>query len=206
VTIRNKLNGVIVPDAAVGGTIVNLCPGDPTFIWNQWANSTFGGAPGFNMQNQSDLADWPCFAKYYITFLLDTIPEGKLIVSAKITLHEWGGSDPNLALPSLIQAETVGEDWNEMTLTWNNAPMAVENISRTWVDVYRSNPPLWPGAPYDWDVSQAVAQAYARHIPLRMALYEADAAQHSGKYFTTSDVDDWDAAGRPTLTIVWGNP
>jgi hypothetical protein len=207
ITIRQGLNGAIVPNAAVGGTTGNLCPGDSNYIWNQWGNANFGGALDFNLQNQGDVADWPCFAKYYITFPLSSVPLDKVIVSATLTLHEWGGSDPNVAQPSLIQVLTVADDWIIGTLTWNNAPLALENVSQTWVNPIP--PPgfaAWPGVPYMWDVSRAVAQAYAAQQPLRLALYEADSAQHSGKYFTTSEAEDWDAAGRPTINITFGNP
>ena len=40
--------------------------------------------------------------------------------------------------------------------------------------------------------------------PVRLALYEADWAYHSGKYFYASDTGDWNAEGRPTLTVTWG--
>jgi len=26
-----------------------------------------------NVQNQSDISDWPCFSKYYVTFPLDAV-------------------------------------------------------------------------------------------------------------------------------------
>ena len=39
--------------------------------------------------------------------------------------------------PSYIQVLTVAEDWNEATLTWNNAPMAERNVAGTWVDPAR---------------------------------------------------------------------
>jgi len=62
----------------------------------------------------------------------------------------------------------------------------------------------WPCVARQFDVSRAVAQAYATGAPLRLAIYEADMEAHSGKYFTTSDEDDWNAVGRPTLSVVWG--
>jgi hypothetical protein len=52
-----------VPDADVGSALSNQCPGDDYHIWNVWANANYGDAPDFNVQNQSDVADWPCFAK-----------------------------------------------------------------------------------------------------------------------------------------------
>jgi hypothetical protein len=58
--------------------------------------------------------------------------------------------------------------------------------------------------PYHWDVSRAVVQAQASRQPLRLVLYSADGAYHSGKYFSSSDVPGWNQAARPTLTITWG--
>ncbi len=84
--IQNKLNGAKVIDAAVGGTTGNLCPGDTDFIWNIWGNLNFAGAFDFAIQNQADVADWPCFAKYYLTFPIDQIPHDKSIISAKLSL------------------------------------------------------------------------------------------------------------------------
>ncbi len=210
VTIRQGTEGARVADAAVGGTIGNLCPGDPDVIWNQWGEANFAGAPSFNLQNQADVADWPCFARYYVTFPLDALPSGKVIISATLTLHEWGGSggpEDSEPQPSLIQALTLSQDWDEATLTWNNAPLAKENVSAAWVDPLP--PPRfigWPGAPWTWDVSGPVAEAYTSGEPLRLSLYEADAAQHSGKYFSSSDAEDWNAEGRPTLRVRWGDP
>jgi len=164
VAIRHRLDGATVPDATVGGTIGNLCPGDPDVIWNQWGDANFAGALDFNLQNQADVADWPCFAKYYITFPLDAVPPGKAVISASLALHQWGGSDPTQARPSLIQVFTVADDWDEATLTWNNAPLAAENVARTWVAPLPSSPD-WPGVPRVWDVSGAAAEAYALGAP-----------------------------------------
>lgn len=206
VTIREGLNGAVVPDAAIGGTIGNLCPGDPTFIWNTWSNLNFGSAPDVNIQNQGDLADWPCFARYYVTFPLSQVPPGKSLLSARFTMHHWGGSDLDAALPSLLQVFSVAEDWSENNLTWNNAPLALENVARTWENPYTQIPPDWPGQPVTWDVTSAVLRAYSRNEPVRLAVYSADAAQHSGKYFTTSETGEWNAVGRPTLIVTWAGP
>jgi hypothetical protein len=102
----------------------------------------------------------------------------------------------------LIQVLTVDADWYEATLTWNNAPWAAENSSQAWVDPITF--PGWPGVPREWDVTRAVAEAYEQGGPLRLALYSADSAYHSGKYFVSSDIGDWNAQGRPALTVIWG--
>jgi len=210
VTIRQGLQNAIVPDAAVGGTVDNLCPGDSHFIWNVWGNSNFAGAESLNIQNQSDVADWPCFAKYYVTFPLDQIPPGKVIQSASLILHHWGNNGPsNLALDSIIHVYSVADDWNEAAITWNNAPMAVENLDRIRIPLVDctngTSRWFWPCIPRTWDVGRAVSQAYQNSQPVRLALYSSDSAMHSGKLFTSSDVDDWNATGRPTLVITYGD-
>ncbi len=141
---------------------------------------------------------------------LISIPADKVIISAKLILHQWGNTGTlDLAKPSLVQVMTIKDSWDESTLTWNNAPLAQENVSQTWVDPVNcdiSGGLGWPCVPREWDVSRAVNQAYATGKPLQLALYSADSDYHSGKLFTTSDTGDWNADGRPTLVITWGNP
>jgi hypothetical protein len=207
VTIRHGLDGAVVPDADVGGSSVCGEPAAPGFF-PTWGDLNYAGKDFVNIQNQSDVADWPCFSRYYVTFPLNTLPAGQVILSATLTLYQFGnageGWDPD-PQPSLIQVLTVGADWDEATMTWNNSPLAQENISATWAEPLPSFPPL-PGMPVRWDISGAVAQAHAERIPLRLALYEADWDYHSGKYFYSSDQDEWNALGRPTLTIALGSP
>ena len=205
VKIRHGLNNVIVPDAGVGGTTPNLCPGDSSYIWNQWGNDNFGDQPDWSVQNQSDVGDWPCFAKYYVTFPLNLLPTGQVILSATLILHQFGQAGAvGEAVPSLVQVMTVSDDWDVMTIAWNNAPIALENVSRAWVGVIGSC--QWPCVPRTWDLSLAVAQAYAAGKPLRLVLYQADDSYHSGKYFVSSDTGEWNANGRPTLDVLLGNP
>ncbi len=210
---RDRNRGIVVPDAGLGGTTPNLCPGDTNYIFNTWGNTNLGSHADFNIQNQSNVADWPCFSKYYVTFPLTTIPQNKKILSARLILHHQGSAgDPGQAKPSLIQVFTVAGDWAENTITWNNAPPAQENISRTLVNIPQGdNYGNWPKIPIYWDITAAAAQAYQAGQPLRLALYEADSDFHSGKYFTSSDSSendpsqDWNIAGRPSLEIKWGN-
>ena len=101
---------------------------------------------------------------------------------------------------------TAAEPWTEAGITWNNAPLAVENVGQSWVDPLLTQPP-WPGAGRTWNVSWAVNQAYQnRQNSLRLVLYSADSAYHSGKYFTSAETGDWNAVGRPTLQVILGDP
>jgi hypothetical protein len=207
-TIRQGLNGVTVPDTAVGGTIGNMCQVDPAgYIWNGWADFKDPHNMQFNVQNQRTIADWPCFAKYFINFPLGTIPSGKVIISATLLLHQFGNPGqgwPEPPEPSYLQILTIGQIWDENTLTWNTAPLARENVSAAWVDPlpdYGGD----PGVPRTWDVSRAVAEAYAAGEPLNLAIYSADWPLHSGRYFWSSDHDEYPPEARPTLLVTWGD-
>jgi len=197
-TVRNGLNGAVVKDGEVGGSTTCSSALWPD-IWNNFGNANYAGYTQINIQNQWDLSDWSCFSKYFITFPLTSINSSKPIISATLSMYlfggSWGGGTPP---DSYIQAFTVNEDWNESTLSWNSAPIALENISGTWVHPI----PTQEWVLYKWDVSRAVAQAVAEGKPLRLALYSADGDYHTGKYFISSEGQD---VGRPTLQIVYGS-
>jgi hypothetical protein len=207
--LRNKLNGVLVPDGNVGGVVANQCPGDENYIWKLWGNANYAGETGLNIQNQSNVDDWPCFSKYYITFPLGSLPANKTILKATLILHQWGGSGDVLGghppQPSYIQIFTTAHDFDPATISWNNGPQPLENVAAAWVNPETNYAVPWPKYPREWDVTRALAEAYASGQPLRLAIYAGDSEFNSGKYFSTSDTQDWNASGRPTLQIEWGN-
>ena len=208
VIIRHGLNGATVTDGTVGGGTDCGSTAVGTNFFTEWGEANYAGAHQVNVQNQYDVSDWPCFSKIYFIFPLDSIPAGKTITAATLTVYQFsnaGGGEYGIPPGSLIQVSKVNRNWDEATLTWNNAPQAWENIGSTWVDWIESPIP-WPGAPRSWDVSLAVSEAFSAGEPLRLVLYSADSAQHSGKYFISSDTGDWNASGRPTLEVSFGNP
>lgn len=206
VIIRQGENGVQVPDGMVGGAM--NCGDDYQLDrWNAWGLANYAGSEQVNVQNEEDVSDWVCFSKYYVTFPLDNLPTDKQIISATLTLHIVGNAGGGIWGPapdSLIQVLTIIEEWKEESLNWNNAPLALENVSRAWVHPI-SDYPGAPGVPQDWDLTYAVQQAYSHAIPLRLVLYSADVAYHTGKYFSSSDLQDLDPTGRPTLRVIWGD-
>lgn len=219
VTLRHKLNGTVVQDAGVGGSSTcgfNNNTGQYLDFWTQWGEanqSVYNNPPtGLVVQNQDDISDWPCFSKAYLTFPLTAVPAGKVIRSATLTLHQTGGSGPasnnQNPVDEYIQVLTTGQDWSGTAITWNNAPLALENFSGTWVPnlVGCGSTIPWPCVARDWDVAGPVAQAYASGSPVRLILYSANTGYSTGKYFTGSQTEDWNSAGRPTLTIQYGNP
>jgi hypothetical protein len=197
VTIRQGLNGASVVDGEVGGH--TTCGNDGYNKWTAWGNANYAGINQINIQNQWDISDWPCFSKFYVTFPITAIPPGYTIISATLTMNLFGtagGGQWGTPPDSYIEVLTVDSDWDEATLTWNNAPLATENISGTWV------PPVV--GDYHWDVGSAVDRAYRTGEPIRLAIYSIDGERHSGKYFYSSDSSDWNGEIRPTLRIVYG--
>ncbi len=203
VKIRHGLNGEIVEDGHVGGH--GNCGADLDH-WSEWGDANYAGYSQINIQNQWDVADYPCFSKYFVTFPLNALPPAKEIISATLTMTLFGNAGGgNWGEPpdSYIQVLSVAEDWDEDTLSWNNAPLALENISGTWV---KPRDYSLPDQPYQWDVSRAVAAAYANGEPLRLALYSADGERHTGKYFWSSDSGISNVEQRPTLRVIVGTP
>lgn len=203
--IRRGLGSSTVADAYVGGG--GNCSG-----------GLFGGADtnygseGLFVASQSLIGDFPCWSKSYLRFGLEGIPPGRIILSATLTLHLWGnaGPIPSQSDPSYIQLSAVGEPWNELNpngITWNNAPLATQNLTARWVYPRTDAGPDFPGIPYTWDATQAVAEAYAAGQPLNVAFYTPDTVFDSSKYFVSSDASsDWIPEGKPTLTVTWGMP
>jgi hypothetical protein len=198
--VRQGLNGSVVPDAVVGGN--TLCGGTLSDYFVQWGNLNYAHVPVFNVQNVEQISEWPCFSKAFVTFPLTSLPVGKEIISATLMLHHSGNPGP-APESAYIQVLTVDEDWDENTITWNNAPRAQENLGGVWIAPLQQAAP-YPGIPYNWDVSRVVADAYAASEPLRLAVYSASSPFHNGRYFFSSDVEDFNALGRPTLTVAWG--
>lgn len=196
--VRRGMGNSVVEDAWMGG-----------------GGTCSGGHMGGSEVNHGDSSDlfvgtetapthFPCYNKSFLRFYLPDIPPDQVIISATLTLHHWGNAGaPGQALPSLVHLFTIADDWDEMTIHWNNAPLAQENVSITWIYPLGSHPG-WPGVPYVWDATQAVAEAHAAEKPVNLAIYSSDWAQHSSKYLTSSETGDWNAEGRPTLRIVWG--
>src|SRR5213080_986338 len=89
-TIRNKLNNQVVTDGMVGGSL--SCGNRGLNRWTQWGTQTYPAAPQVNIQNESDISDWNCFSKFYITFPLSSLPTGGGVANAQVTLYEYGNS------------------------------------------------------------------------------------------------------------------
>jgi len=206
--IRDSLNGNLVQDASPGGH--TIC-GTYMNFWTEWGEKVYTPTENYTaiIQNQRDIADWPCYSKYFIKFPIPELPQGNSLIKATLKLHLYGNSgdwgDPVFQpYRSLIQVGVTNSNWSENTLNWNNAPILQENISQIWVEPEEFFPG-WPGVPYEWDITIALNNAIALdEDEISLVLYSADGAYHSGKYFSTSEVDDWNAEARPTLILDYG--
>jgi hypothetical protein len=201
-TISNGLNAAQVTDGVVGG---NTQCGQGLDYWTEWGDHAYPHVMYMNVQNQGNIDDWPCFSKFYITFPLDSLPTGKKIISATLTLHQAGQAtgfqnDPPEALNSLIQVSVINQSWDENSLSWNSAPLPIENVSQSWVG-FITQAEL--GKASDWDLSSALSSAYLLGQPLRLVLYSADSYGPNGKYFYSSD-ESWEIM-RPSITVELGN-
>ena len=204
----------IVQDAWVGGGA--WCSGGH----EGGADTNHGGLNPDGSVSESELfvgsevavTHLPCFSKSFLRFYLDDVPPGKVVVSATLTLHHWGNSgdpsapkDEDRPHDSHVWLYSISDTWTEMGVTWNNAPLAQENLDAVHIPSLSSHPG-WPGIPYAWDATQAVADAYGAGRPVDLAIYDSANERNTSKYFTSSETGDWNAVGRPTLTVVWGSP
>jgi hypothetical protein len=187
-----------VEDAWMGGG--GLCSSGH----NGGSEINHGDDPELFSGSESAPTHFPCFNKSFLRFQLDTIPPGVEIISATLTLHHWGNADDTIAPEyAWIHLFSIRDNWEEMSIHWNNAPLAQENIAFTKVKTL-SEFPGWPGIPYHWDASQAVAEAYTSGEPVSIAIYSSDVGRDTSKYFVSSETGDWNAVARPTLEIIWG--
>lgn len=214
-TVRHRLDGVNAPSTTVGGhSTCGSRDGVNVDFFREWGDLSarfYDPELGIlTVQNQNDVADWPCFSKTFLSFPLDGLPANSVVLSATLTMHQFGQSGaPGEAQRSLIQVLRVAAPTELSTLTWNNAPPPLENVAQSWVEPLDEFPG-WPGAPRTWDISAAAAAAHSAGIPLHLALYSADGPYHSGKYFVSSEIGltdgenpDWNEEGRPTLRITY---
>lgn len=219
IEIRQGEGSDVIDEGAVGASEV-LCSGDDDYNFGD-GPSSWGGNTGreyFHVQDQEDYADWPCFSRIYVKFPLARVPAGKVVVSAALRMHHAmptsGGDEGEWSLIQAFEVPAVLRDgvtpWDATNLTWNDAPLPVENCAGFWGDRTGMTETGWDDLPeWRWDVGRAVGRAVeagAEHVAF--ALYSADSEYHTGKQFVrSSDFPDWgDPTQRPTLEVVVADP
>lgn len=192
-----------VQDAYVGGG--GNCLGGH----NGGADVNHGSDTSIFVASQVLSADFPCFSRSYLKFNLGSVPSSVQVLDATLTLMQWGGAGsvpevPTQPKPSYIQIFSLSEDWSESSVTWNNGPMALENITGSWMAPRAPGADPVTGDPTNWDVTTLVRDALRSGRPLSLAVYSADSGFHSSKYLVSSEALDQYSNLRPTLTVVWG--
>ena len=107
-TVRNGLNNQVVTDGMVGGGLG--CGSNVSDVWTQLGGTTYTRQLQVTVENEENISNWNCFSKFYITFPISSLPAGKSVVKATVTLYEYSNAgqqgQPN---PSYIQVATVGQ-------------------------------------------------------------------------------------------------
>ena len=180
-------------DASVGGGGDCGAPDWPDYFPN-WGNRNWGQDNAI-VWFQSDPADWPCYSRYYGKFTLPTLPGGAQVVSATLTMWQFGnpGYGPGYAedgtKDTSMELYQMPTNWTELGITWDNAPQPIENLSRKTVNPLPgdcSPTPYWycePPIPYQWDATELVKRAYAAgQTEAAFALGTSAGQYHAGKY------------------------
>jgi hypothetical protein len=175
-------------DATLGGSTDCGDKYDYPDYFVGWGTRSYYGtynATFTNVMNEWDISDWPCYSKYIARWQLPALPAGAQVVSATVEMYKFGHSG-YMGEPTGVNVMQVYEaipDWNERTVSWNTAPPAGENISRTLVGECTA-PLCEQGDWHTFDVTEIVRRAYAGNQLEAAALWYTAAGQyHSGRYF-----------------------
>jgi hypothetical protein len=198
-------------DAMLGGGTDCGAPSYPEYF-PIWGALEWQGQPYVNVQAQWDVADWPCYSRYYAEWQLPTLPPGAQVVSATLTLAHFGNPGYGTGYAADGTGDTVIQVWDTVQAltvpTWDSAPRAVENIARTTVRPIDATCPAAnldatrtcrPGVPVAFDVTAAVQRAVQRgNGAAGVLLYTAAGQYHAGKHFWARGTVE-----QPVVTIAY---
>ena len=200
---------VVVPlleDTVVGGDSVCGDPDWPTYHPTWGSTPRWGSSPHVLVENQWDVADWPCYNKLLLRADLSAIPYGARVVSATVEIARFGQMgyacgycvDPatgsnNGTMDTVVQIYDYPATWSESTATWDTTRYPGPPLHRILTvplpddgqegRSYASNP-----LPEFWDVTGPVQAALARGDSTASILAATAAGQyHSGKYYYSTE-------------------
>jgi hypothetical protein len=154
----------------------------------------------WSVQNQWDTADWPCYSRYIAKWELPTLPDGATLTGAWIDAYKFGHSGylGESTGTNVMQAWEVSPSWGEGSVTWNNAPIFTEAVSRTPVGECAADN-CTVGDWHSFDVTEIVRRGYeAGQAEASAGFYTSAGQYHSGRYFYSSE-----GALPPTVRIAY---
>jgi hypothetical protein len=191
----NYLTIALSGDSMLGGG-TDCGKDDASDYFSSWGKRNWGSSPHVNIQMQWDIADWPCYSKYYAQWPLSDLPPNTTVISATVEMRQFGnpgygsGYGEDATKDTVMQVYDVNTAWAENGISWDNAPVPLENTNRTLVKPLPMDcqpTPGWycsPGIPYQFDVTEIVRRAQLSGRDwASMAIYTAAGQYHSGKYF-----------------------
>ncbi|MHC4212593.1 MAG: DNRLRE domain-containing protein [Planctomycetota bacterium] len=104
---------LFITQTTVSSTTITLYPTDDAYIKSSDPNTNYGSETDLTIGKIGGT-----IYRAYLKFNLSTIPEGKLINSARVRLNAHYVSTS----AALIRLHNLNDDnWNELIITWNNA-------------------------------------------------------------------------------------
>jgi hypothetical protein len=178
---------------------LNLIASQDTYVDMQNFATNYNGVtplivqdtPAGNGPNQPAQQD-----KTWLMFDLSTIPAGSTLNGANVYLKEQGGGTSNVPY-----AYFAPDNWNEATLTWNNAPAYSTSSYETGTELAQS----W----YSWPVGTYLTTAYNDPANQLFSLVFAYGSPYTGldqsfHRYTSTDANNADH--RPYIMIDYTPP
>ena len=169
-------------DSMGGGGTDCGTPDHPAYF-PTWGTRNWGASPYVNVQAQWDVADWPCYSRYYAQWSLAGLPPGAQVTGATVEMRQFGnpgygdGYADDGTKDTVIQVYEMTGDWQENVISWDNAPVLGENVSRTLVrpiDVTCDGRAYCaPGIPYSFDVTAKLGKIGKQTAPTDSGLPRA---------------------------------
>ena len=148
----------VAETVAVGGVGFDLCGerygSRKHSFYTVWPYQTHPDDAPY-IQNQGNIADWPCFSRSYLRVPLagqTADLDGKVVLSAKLKLTQQFNTGLYHGYRMMVQLDHVDpNNWQgRATANWNNTAIGTSNIAATWFEQRNSGNFF----ELSWDVTQ----------------------------------------------------
>jgi hypothetical protein len=170
---------------------VSLAAIDDAYVEDLYPTSNFGASSDLYVGDENYNTP-PATCRSYLKFDLGQVPPGATINFAELYLRTWGiGPNP----PIVVDAHLLMTDgWNEMTITWSNAPQAMHPYPTDSQTI--NNTATW----FVWDVTPDVQLEHMGDGVISLVMKtDPEGVYHSWCGF--SSADEPDPSFRPYLLV-----